>query len=1694
MNTQPFISCLLNGIEVGVMLDTGAVISCIDYDFVDATNLWPFVSPPAWGTNLLGITDSPVQNFGTVKIILQFSPFHPFKEECNFYILKNLGQTAIIGNNFLRKNQLNIIYEGTSCLQSSSLNLRIPILSYVTPPPVPSRQYLASYPQIFKVSGISNHHTPMSALRVSTIGQQPTMSVSKPPPKIIDIKYKNEPKQSEIPTEVMLNEINPQSTDPSLSKDVPAVVIPPRETSLLATDASVELILEQSLTVPSSCEHITWVKLSDNVFERFKGKLAMVLPLPEAIKGTIMISKSLVKISSEYIPLKLLNLAKDKQVLEGGKVIGNIISCMESEIHEVNWEEVLSNNEGKLCNHLFSVNTRSDEQLKCVEEELLRNHPWIREIKLGELSLHQRVRVFKILAEFSDCFSKGPYDIGRTDIMQAKIELTTDKPIFKRQYPMAPAKMTELQQEVQKLKDLKVVEPSHADFNSPVILVAKADGSRRLCVDFRALNKFVKVYTHPLPTFLECSQLLTNNTYYSSLDLFGGYHQMSLHPDSRKYTTFTVGNERLAFNVLPFGITSGSALFQQLMNVLLGDLQYKHLITYIDDVLLYAKDFDEHLQRLVNVLSRLKQANLKLKTKKCHLFTKRVAFLGHIITENGIYPSHEKIIAVKDWPAPVNRKQVRQFLGLASFFRRFVPSFAHIAKPLHHLTSINVKFKWGPEEQSAFTQLKNCLINPPVLANPRFDRGFIIYSDASYAGLGGILTQKDDNDDEFVVAYTSRKLKDAEARFSVYEIEMLAIIHAVQEFRCYIHGTTFILVTDACPLTHLLSQKHPTARNWRWILKLQQYSFTIKHRKGVAHGSVDALSRRPDYVENRQLFKNTTVNLLERVEISPVELREWKIKILDQLGITMADVYPCKISYQDANSDSFYELLSNLFCHTTLYAPVFRSLIADFEAQNRKFVELNNLRCPESDLIHIRQVKNGAPATLLEVQSACSLFHVPILYKTPEGMRFMLGEVASKWFPYAPNGTILELKQDEFQNWIWINPDLMPTDPDPRDGLMRRDKKKDKIDFDKEAKIMSLKMDNCELCVINLQPESSLYIPTTPELIACQQNDEYCREWINYLKEGIHPHVTKKDFENLNATVKFSNEGVLVNSYPNPLRPGEPPKEIVLLPLSLFKYALESIHDFLGHVGRDKTLHLIKQRYHRPYLTVLVARYLQTCRMCKNKSGINPIKLLPVQQFPIAQQRASVWSVDILGPFRVSESGNKYIVSCLDHYTRWLECKAIPDQTSVTVAKAIFSLIVSRWGVPSQLHSDRGSNFISEIIHTFYDVMKIRKTQTLPYRPQGNGKLEISNKFIVNAIKSRTSSDQRDWDEQIDYALLAYRSSVHQFLADTPFYCALGYDPPLPTDLLLDRQVQGSYAIGIDPISLGSEVAARLRMARGRFKEAAKKEVKSQLKYANKHRKPAEIKPGDVVLLKKPLTKKGYSRKLYKKFIQAFRVIKQNSPVTFTIQEMNGRKQYLVHGENLVINNEAFREDCDAWYDEAQEIMDAIQSATIQEVTPPVTLPPLDTLEDAEEEIGNNNVSDEEEDENTAVEGAVGFDPLHGMGTDPDCPDVAPKAVSPPVITQNKKFTGKVSRSPPLLPPPGQFEDDDTNYVIQGKKVLAKDLALPPPLLASHVIPPSPPGESNLPSGRTDNTHSPGRHRLRSGTEYLTRVPGAAKR
>ena len=460
------------------------------------------------------------------------------------------------------------------------------------------------------------------------------------------------------------------------------------------------------------------------------------------------------------------------------------------------------------------------------------------------LSDGDKTRAAELLEEFHDLFSMSKEDLGRTNRVQHHINTGDTTPVKQAARRVPGHQKEEVRKHLQERTDNSIIQPSDSPWASPIVLVKKKDGTTRFCVDYRKLNNVTKKDAYPLPRIADTLDSMCGARYFSTLDLASGYWQVELHSDSREKSAFATCYGLYEFNVMPFGLCNAPATFQRLMENVLKGLQWKTCLVYLDDVIIYSKTPEEHLERLREVFGRLREAGLKLKPTKCQFFQHNVNYLGHVISEDGVETDPDKIKTVTEWPIPISAKQVRSFLGLASYYRRFIQGFATIAAPLYRLTEKDAQFKWTDQCTEAFNRLKQLLTVAPVLAFPSFDEGFILDTDASNVGIGAVLSQVQDGK-ERVIAYGSRTLTKAERKYSTTKKEMLAFVYFSKYFRHYLYGKQFVARTDHGALKWLHNFKEPEGQVARWLEQLGEFDFVVEHRPGVKHGNADAMSRSP---------------------------------------------------------------------------------------------------------------------------------------------------------------------------------------------------------------------------------------------------------------------------------------------------------------------------------------------------------------------------------------------------------------------------------------------------------------------------------------------------------------------------------------------------------------------------------------------------------------------------------------------------------------------------------------------------------------------------------------------------------------------------------------------------------------------------------------------------------------------------------
>ena len=464
------------------------------------------------------------------------------------------------------------------------------------------------------------------------------------------------------------------------------------------------------------------------------------------------------------------------------------------------------------------------------------------DVKVDEhLSASQQQEITSLLNEFQDVLTDLP---GSTLLCEHDIQLTSKEPIRRRPYALPHALQNTVKNEVEAMLKMGVVEPSTSPYASPIVLVDKKDGTKRFCVDFRALNQITVFDAEPLPDPEHIFASISRDRYFSKFDLTKGYWQVPVKEEAKPYTAFVTPAGLFQFRKMPFGLVNAPATFSRMMRLVLNGLENTH--NFIDDVLVHSENWEDHVNTIRALLSRLREVGLTAKPSKCEVGKQTVEFLGHVVGKGTLQPQPDKLTQVRNAKRPETKKELRSFLGFVGYYRRFIPNFAALAVPLTDLTKAKLpnRIEWGEPQEVAFTALKNRLSTPPILHLPDCTRQFFLRTDASNTGIGVVLLQeKDDTGEKFPVSYASRKLLPRERGYATVEKEALAIVWGIQKFEPYLYGREFVLQTDHQSLSYLQKSKLTNARIMRWALALQPYRFRVDSIKSSQNVGADFLSR-----------------------------------------------------------------------------------------------------------------------------------------------------------------------------------------------------------------------------------------------------------------------------------------------------------------------------------------------------------------------------------------------------------------------------------------------------------------------------------------------------------------------------------------------------------------------------------------------------------------------------------------------------------------------------------------------------------------------------------------------------------------------------------------------------------------------------------------------------------------------------------
>lgn len=538
----------------------------------------------------------------------------------------------------------------------------------------------------------------------------------------------------------------------------------------------------------------------------------------EIIEG-IFLANSLIKIENNVAYTSIINATEKDYILKTNSV--NIVSLDSYDVFKLyDWDDSIENRLAKLESIISTKHMNTEESTS----------------------------ILQICRDYNDVFLLEGDKLTSTDKITHSISTPPNvKPIYIKPYRLPEASKQDVNLELDKMLKDDIIKPSHSPWNFPLLIVPKKSDNTekkrwRIVIDFRKLNEITTDDVFPLPNIVDILDQLGRSQYFTTLDMANGYHQVLLNSSDCEKTAFSTPSGHFEFVRMPQGLKGAPATFQRLMNMVLSGLSGLKCLVYLDDIIVYGSNLNDHNVKLIDIFKCLRRNNLKLNPNKCNFLRKEVIFLGHVVSNNGVLPDPKKIDAVLNYPIPKNVKDIKSFLGFTGYYRRFIPNYSHFSNSLNKLLKKGAEFKWDAFCDESFHHLKKALVTSPILQFPNFNREFFLTCDASDVALGAVLSQEFENVN-LPIAYASRTINAAEKNYSAVEKELLAIVWSINQFRPYLFGRHFVVYTDHKPLLWLWNIKNPSSRLMRWRLKLEEYNFDIRHTPGKFNYTADALSR-----------------------------------------------------------------------------------------------------------------------------------------------------------------------------------------------------------------------------------------------------------------------------------------------------------------------------------------------------------------------------------------------------------------------------------------------------------------------------------------------------------------------------------------------------------------------------------------------------------------------------------------------------------------------------------------------------------------------------------------------------------------------------------------------------------------------------------------------------------------------------------
>ena len=1109
----------------------------------------------------------------------------------------------------------------------------------------------------------------------------------------------------------------------------------------------------------------------------------------------------------------------------------------------------------------------------------------------GHLTENEIMQLEVLVGIYSDIFASKLSELGRNDWYPVKLTQKEPQIINKPQFPLGPVSQEALCKAVEEMLAAGIIQHSESEYNSPAFTVSKPHTStpppgvsppRRVVIDYRALNATLVNTPFPMVTYDEVIQVLgqAQPAYFAVFDFYSGYFQLALDERSRHLTSFSLHGGKFEFCVVPMGINNAPFIYQRTMMSVLGGMIGKNCLIYIDDLICWAKTFSEMLQVLHELFQRLRIANLRLHRKKSKLLVRDFLYLGFEFRHDGsIRVDRRKIQEILDMPRPATVKQIRMFLGMTSYNRRYIPNHSLIARPLIDLTRKEAPFIWTEECEKAFIMLKKLLSSPPVLSLPDPRKKFILSCDASDVAIGYVLQQPgDDKMPLKTIAYGSRCFNPSERKWSIFAKELYALKTAIKNFHVYLVGVQFEARVDCLNCVTLRNISKSPNRCARWLMEISGYDFVLKHIPGKQNIIPDFLSRKQPYTNDNDRSAKIRREETKQTIASPGELLEDNHRTLQNI-----------LHIIDAKNRACNETLGlspvRFPFHTELLRPPSINPSAVVGST------LPHKLCPNSDHSYYGRTNNypssAASSAIRErpfADSQAASTFTTLSAHTPTPLPTATGANNDDRPPPMLTPCTSEQADDQPREYMTYEliyePVAMASSSaipavNTQGCMVVKQEKDGDTDSEAEEEVGDI-LDIPEEDVETSMDVIDLVAEITPQSIRYEQNrDPFMRSMIKFIETGNYepndPNMMQIFAQSRFHTVDNGVLYVLTSDRPSRKRAPDirymvDTRKQLLVPEKYRHYILTQLHDGPcgGHTGHERMYMAAQQFYYWNGLWTSCKNFVKSCLVCQrankpkfnNKNFLTPIP--PENVFDRAV-------IDFVGPLR-SVNQYQYILVYIESMTRYPFCIPIRNPNAETTATALFQHVWSYIGFPRRISSDRGQQFVSEVFRSVSKYLQIVNIYSTAYHPQSQGQVEIFNKTMKTALRKLVTDSQDNWPQLLPSILLAYRAFPNITTKFAPLTLLTGRIPNMPYNLMFDslRDIDVPK-----PAILDRAVPLMIKSIEKLSEQAKQNIIDAQQRaseYYNKTAKPHHYDIGALVLWRDTRQPRGLSRKLCKYF------------------------------------------------------------------------------------------------------------------------------------------------------------------------------------------------------------------------------------